>query len=283
MKTRHYYLVLLIFSGFSLFAAKKPDAKSVYLQQLTAENPETSLTNFSSVQKGKAFVKMFHNEENVKIQISVPDESMQTKFLMQGLKVYVDISGKKSKKYRVQFPKFEREQMRGNMQQQLEPGQQGRQGGRMNMEQMIAMLSATNAELVNGRNKTLLEIEKANIRMIENNNMLFTFCLPLSLIGETIGKNQIISVGLSAEMDAPPAGMGPGGGPGGGGGGMRGGGGGGGMRGGGGGGMRSGGGGSGGDVGGDSGGGGGGGMRSGGGGSFSEMSTSFNAWVTFGL
>ena len=276
MKTRHFYLMFFIFSGFSLFAAKKPDAKSVYLQQLTSENQVTSLADFSSVQKGKVFVKMFHNDENVKVQIVVPDESMQTKFLMQGLKVYVDISGKKSKKYRVQFPKIEREQLRGNMQQQRESGQQGRQGGRMNMEQMITMLNANTAELIIGRNKTSLEIENANMRLIEDNNVLFTVSLPLSLIGESIGKNRIIVVGLSAEMDAPPAGMGPGGG-----GGMRGGGsgGGGGMRSGGGG-MRSG----------DGGGGGvnGGGMRSGGGSdsggsSFSEMSTSFNAWVAFSL
>ena len=265
MKTYHLWLILFIFSGFSVFAAKKPDAKSVYLQDLTSVNVVESLTDFQSVQKGKVYVKMLHNAENVKVQIVAPDESMQTKFLMQGLKVFVDISGKKSKKYIIQFPKFEREQMRGNVQQQREPGQQNGQQGRMNVEQMLEMVNANNAELINGRNKTTLDTEKANIQKSKD-NLVFTITLPLSLLGDKIGKDNIVSVGFLAEMESQPTeGMGAGGS-----GGMRGGGGsgGGGMRGGGGGGMRGGGGPMGGDR---------------GGSAFSEMATPFYAWVEFGL
>ena len=273
MKTHYFSFFLLVFSGFSLFAAKKPDAKSVYLQQMSSVNAIVPLTDFHTVEKGKTLVKMFHNEESVQLQIAVPEENMQMKFLMQGLKVYLDISGKKKKKFCVQFPKLEREQPpRGNMQQRPEPGQQDmNRQGQMPMD--IQRLNANHAVLVNGKNKTTLETEKAKIQMLEDRNMVFIVHLPLSLLGDKIGKNQIISVGLSAEMDTSQS-MGPGGGgmrPEGGGGGMRpdGGGGGGGRQGGGGGAPM------------------GGGARpmggGGGGGAFTEMGTPFNTWVTFGV
>jgi len=38
MNLRHFFLFLFVFSGFHLFAAKKPDAKSVYLQQMSSVN-----------------------------------------------------------------------------------------------------------------------------------------------------------------------------------------------------------------------------------------------------
>jgi len=162
------------------YATKKHDAKSVYLQNLSSVNTVESSRGFKSIQDEKVFVRMFHNEENVKVQIVVLDKSMQTKFLMQGLKVFVDTSGKKSKKYCIAFPKCER-------------------------EQMLRMESANHAELVNGRNKTTLDAEKANIQMA-NDGLLITVNMPLSLLGNKVGKNKIISVGLSAEMDAHPSG-----------------------------------------------------------------------------
>ena len=282
MKAHYICLILFVFSGFSLFAAKKPDAKSAYFQNLSSVSTIESLTDFHPVEKGKVLVKMFHNDESIKVQVVVPDENMQTKFLMQGLNVFLDLSGKKSKKFRVQYPKLDREQMRGNMQQQREQGQQnaGRQG-RMNREQMVAMVKANSTELINGRNKTVLDAEKANMQMIEGNQLLFTVYLPLSLLGDKVSKDRTFSVGLLAEMDASASGAGPGGGMrpggGGGGGGMRSGGGDGGFGGGGGGGRGGGGGGRGG------GGGGGRPMGSGSGGAFSEMSTAFNTWITFSL
>ena len=278
MKTTHFLFIFLIFSGFSLHAAKKPDAKSVKLQQLSSATTTEASTDFIPVEKGKALVKMFHNEENVKVQIAVPDESMQLKFLMQGLNVYLDISGKKSKKYCIQFPRQERVQIQRNPQQPREAGQQGpNQQGRMPMDvkQIAATVSAGNATLINGKNKTVLEAGNANIQPFEEDKLLFTVYLPLSSLGGKIGKNQIISVGLLSEMEAP-SGMGPGGGTGGGpgGGGSRGGGMG--PGGGEGGGMRTGGGGGGGGR--PPGGGGG-----AGGGAFAEMSAPFNTWVTFGV
>ena len=275
MKTVHFLFILLVLSGFSLHAAKKPDAQSVKIQQLSSANTTELATDYLSVEKGKVLVKMFHNAENVKIQIVVPDESMQMKFLMQGLSVYLDIAGKKSKKYVVQFPKPERGQMQGNRPQQREQGQQPQnQQARapMDVKQMTTtMMNRGNAVLVNGKNKTELDKEKAVIQPFEEDKLMFTVYLPLSSLGDKIGKNRIISVGLLSEMEAP-SGMGQGGG---------------GMGGAGGGGMRpSGGGGemgSGGGGGGRSMGGSGGGRPMGGGGAFAEMSMPFNAWATFGV
>jgi hypothetical protein len=88
---------MLIFTVLPLFAAKKPDARSAYLQQMPAKYALESLDAFQSVGNGKAFIKMFHNEESVKVLIAVPEENMQIKFLMQGLKVYLDVAGKKTK------------------------------------------------------------------------------------------------------------------------------------------------------------------------------------------
>ena len=281
MKIPYLLFILLVLSGFTLHAAKKPDAKSIKLQHLSSANTTELSTDYASVEKGKALVQMFHNNENVKVQIVVPDESMQMKFLMQGLNIYLDISGKKSKKYYVQFPKPERGQMQpqrgqmqGNMPQQREQGQQtANRPERMpaDVKQMTTtMMNRGNAVLFNGKNKTELEQEKAYIQPVEDDKLVFTVYLPLSFLGDKIGKNKIISVGLLSEMEAP-SGTGQGGAGGGGMGGA---------------GMRSGGGG--GDMGSDGGGGrptggGGGGRPMGGGGSFAEMSTPFNAWVTFGV
>ena len=280
MKTSHFLFILFIFSGFSLYAAKKPDAKSVRVQDLSSANTTEASADFTSVEKGKAFVRMFHNDENIKVQILVPDQSMQIKFFMQGLNVYLDISGKKSKKICVQFPKSERPQMQRNMQQppQREPSQQGavrQERPAMDVTRMIASLNAKNAVLVNKKNKSSLDAENVNIQQFEESKILFTIYLPLSSLGDKIGKEKIISVGLSSEMEVPQ-GMPPGGGMGGPpGGGQRGGGGGMGGPDGGEGGMRPGGG---------MGGPGGGGPRPmGGGGAFAEMSTPFNAWITFGV
>ena len=217
MKASHFLFILFIFSGFSLFAAKKPDAQSVKVQNLSSANTTVSSSDFTSVENGKAFVRMFHNDENIKVQILVPDQSMQTKFFMQGLNVYLDISGKKSKKFYVQFPKPERPPMQRNMQQPppREPGQQGavqqmRPG--MDVNQMISMLNTNNAVLVNKNNKTPLDTENVNIQPLDEGKILFTVYLPLSSIGGKIGKNKMVSVGLSSEMDMsqgkPPGGGG---------------------------------------------------------------------------
>ena len=270
MKKQFLLFILFIFSVFTLSAAKKTDAKSVRIQNLSSANTPELSTDFTSVENGKAFVRMFHNEENIKVQILVSDPTMQTKFMMQGLNVYLDISGKKSKRYCVQFPKPERPQMQRNMQQPREAGQQNairQEQPAMDFNQMILSASLNNAVLVNKRNKILLNTENVNIKPFEEGKLLFTIFLPLSSIGDKIGKSKIVSVGLSSEMEAPQ-GMPPGGGMGGPGGGM-----GGAPRGGGGmgpgGGMRP--------------PDGGGGARQMGGGSFAEMSTPFNAWVTFGV
>ena len=208
---------------------------------------------------------------------------MQTKFFMQGLNVYLDISGKKSKKFYVQFPKPERPPMQRNMQQPppREPGQQGairQMRPPVDVNQMVTMLNTNKAVLVNKSNKIPLDTENVHIQPLEEGKILFTVYLPLSSIGGKVGKNKMVSVGLSSEMEMtqgmPPGGGGMGG-PGGGmGGGQRGGGGGGmGGPGGGEGGMRPAGG-----MGGP-----GGGARPMGGGAFAEMSTPFKAWVTFGV
>ena len=299
MKVRYFLFIYLILNGFSVNATIKPDAKSIKLVQLSAATTTETSTDLIPVEKGKALVKMFHNDEFVKVQIAVPDESMQMKFIMQGLKVYLDISGKKSKKYCVQFPKIDREQMRGLRQQQRISGQptaNPQERVAMDMIQMTMMLNVNRAEMVNGKIITVLDAENASVKPLEESKLLFTVYLPYSLLGDKIGKNKIISVGLSSEMEAP-SGMGPVGGngrPGGGGmggprgGGMRGGG----MGGPGGGGMGGTGGGMGGGGGmGPRGGGdmesrgGGEGMRTGGGdgGAFAEMRTPFNTWITFGV
>ena len=268
MKNHFLLFILFIFSVFTLSAAKKTDAKSVRIQNLSSANTPELSTDFTSVENGKAFVRMFHNEENIKVQILVSDPTMQTKFMMQGLNVYLDISGKKKKRFYVQFPKFERPQMQGNMQQPREAGQQNairQEQPAMDFNQMILSASLNNAVLVNKRNKILLNTENVNIKPFEEGKLLFTIFLPVSSIGGKIGKRKIVSVGLLSEMEAsqgmpPGGGMGgpPGGGMGGaprGGGGM----------------------GPGGGMGGPPGGG----QR--GGGAFAEMSTPFNAWVTFGV
>ena len=287
MKVQYLILVFLFFSVFSVHAAKKTDAKSVKNEFLFPANVAELSTDFFSIEKGKALVQMFHNDENVKVQIVVPEQSIQIKFLMQGLNVFIDISGKKSKKYCVQFPKPERRQIQRTVQQPREEGQQNiyRQSQvpgqgpvrmpMMDVKQMAAMANESNAVLVNGKNKTELDKEIAFIQAFEDDKLLFTINLPLSLLGDKIGKDKIISIGLLSEMEAP-SGMGSGGGMGGpGGGGMRQGGGGmrsedGGGMGAGGGGMRS--------------ADGGGGRPMGGGGSvFAEMNAPFNHWVTFGI
>jgi len=273
MKAFHFCLFLFVFSGFAIFAAKKPDAKSVRLQHLSAANTTETSADFTSVEKDKAFVRMFHNDESIKVQILVPDQSMQTKFLMQGLNVYLDISGKKSKKYCVQFPKPERPQMQRNMQQPREAGQQNanrQERMPVDMNQMSTLMNPNNTVLVSKGNKTVLNAESVNIQRVEENKLLFTVYLPLSLLGDKIGKNKIISVGLSSEMETPQdmgrAGSGMGGPPGGGmGSGQRTGS----MDGSSGEGMRPG------------GSGGGGARPMGSGGAFAEMSTPFKAWVTF--
>ena len=172
MKTFHILLILFVLSGFTLHAAKKPDANSLKLPELSSANTTELSTDYVSAEKGKVLVQMFHNDENVKVQILVPDESTKMKFLMQGLKVYLDISGKKSKKYYVQFPKMERGQMQGNRQQQREADQQNTNPQRrmnMDMMQILMQMNANFAELVKGKNKTILDAEKAKIKPTEDN------------------------------------------------------------------------------------------------------------------
>ena len=81
MKKHFLLLILFTFSVFSLSAAKKTDSKSVRVQNLSSENTPELSADFLSVENDKAFVRMFHNAENIKVQILVSDQSMQTKFL----------------------------------------------------------------------------------------------------------------------------------------------------------------------------------------------------------
>jgi len=214
MKTRYLFSIIFVFFGLALFAAKKPDAKSVYLQQLSSSPAIEFFDDFTSLENGKAFIRMFHNDENIKIQVVVTEKGMQAKFLTQGLQVFIDISGKKGKKYTVSFPKLDREQMRGAMQMQRqpmqrEPGQQRpeqREGGQgqmnMNLKPMIEQVAANSAILISGRSETLLDVGRVNIKSFgEEDDLLFTIQMPLSSLGGKVGKDAIISVGLFAEMD----------------------------------------------------------------------------------
>ena len=198
MNARFPLSVISIFLGLSLFAAKKPDAKSVYLQQLSSSPAIETLDDFTSVAKEKVYIRMFHNDDHIKVQVVVPDRGMQAKFLMQGLQVFLDISGKKGRKFCVSFPKLERERMRGAMQMQRKP--------------MIEQVGANSAVLINGRNETLLDVGKVYMTAIgEDDQLLFSIQLPLSALGGKIGKEAIVSVGLLAEMDPnqmPPTGSG---------------------------------------------------------------------------
>jgi hypothetical protein len=104
--------------------------------------------------------------------------------------------------------------MFGNMQQRPEPGQQGmRPQGQMAMDLkwLIANANMYNVMLSKGKNKTILDMENAYIQLFEETNVVFAVYLPLSLIGSKTKKNRMISVGLSAEMEAPQS-MGMGGG-----------------------------------------------------------------------
>lgn len=214
MKTRLSFLTFVL-TVFSLFAAKKPDAKSVYLEQLSATPAIESLHDFMSVDNDKAFIRMFHNDANLKVQIIVPDKGMQAKFLVQGLQVYLDISGKKGKKYCISFPKSDMEQMRRGMQPQREPGQQrpepgqqrpsgerpeGRQQMNIDLKPMIEQVGGNSALLISGKNEALLDAGRVNMKPLEE-WLLYTIQIPLSSLGGKLGKDNIVSIGLLAEMD----------------------------------------------------------------------------------
>jgi hypothetical protein len=220
MKTRHTLSIFFfLFFGLILFAAKNPDAKSTYLSQLSSTPTIESFHDFLSLENGKAFIRMYHNDQNIKVQIVVPDKGMQAKFLTQGLQVYLDISGKKGKKYCISFSKVNREQMREGMQMvrqpmQREPGQQqperrerpeGNQQ-QINLKPMIEQVGANSALLISGRNETLLDVGRVNLKPFgEEDHLLFTIQMPLSSLGGKVGKDAIVSVGLSAEMEQSAA------------------------------------------------------------------------------
>ena len=209
-------------AGQSCFAQNK----SQYCNEFPQTSTTDELQNYVSVDKGKYFLKMEHNDEGVYVQAIVKDKALQQKFLMQGLTMYIDITGKKNKKYHVAFPKSNPGMMFNSMQRtEVQDKPQMGHGPQMSIKPMVEMLTFESSILTANKDEIYIDRSKAAVSM-KDNDLIFTCTLPYNMIGKKVGKKQLIAIGLSSEMEkitgmdgnGPQGGMPPGGGMGGGGG-----------------------------------------------------------------
>ncbi len=200
--------------------------KSKHCEEFTQTIDSEELLNYVSIDKGKCFLIMEHNNEGINVQAIIKDKTLQKKFLMQGLTMYIDITGKKNKKYYVSFPKSNPSMMFNFPQNEV--GLDKRpigQGPEMSIKPLVDMLVFESSILTANKEEVYIDRSKASVSM-NNNDLVFTCTLPYSMIGKKVGKKELIAIGLSSEIEkmagmnanGPQGGMPPNGGMGGGGG-----------------------------------------------------------------
>ena len=198
---------------------------SVFSSELPELNSTEDMSNFVTLDKGKCLVRMSHNDEGVFVQAIVKDKALQQKFIMQGLTIYLDLSGKKNKKYGVVYPKANPEMMRSAMQSgrslgEVEKEDRRPRGGSehpLNIAPIINQLAFESGILTSNKDEYYLDNTKTRIS-INDEDLVFSCSIPYSMIGKKIGKKNLIAVGLSCETeklsgDGPQGGMPPSGGP----------------------------------------------------------------------
>ncbi len=193
-------------------------------------NQLAPLEDYVSIEEGKCFVKTSHTNDALMVQVVVKDPALQQKFLMQGLNLYLDLSGKKKQKYGVAFPKSNPQAMMssmkgewGEMDQQPSRQQQNNepfrgdkpegvsaQRGR-DLKLLVGHMSFEPAVLVNDKGEYCIDREKAMISA-EDENLIYTVSLPYDMLGTKINKKKKIAIGLNVEMPKQTVGEGPAGG-----------------------------------------------------------------------
>ena len=171
---------------------------------------------------------MYHNDKEVFVQAIIKDKALQQKFLMHGLTLYFDLTGKKNKKYGVVFPNTSPRMMHGENMTKSNDGQrrQERQQ-KMSIQPLVESLLFESAYVKSDKSESCLDRARAQISTNEE-DLIYTCILTYELIGSKIGKKQLIAIGLTSEItqpngmhsDRPEGGMPPSGmgrGPGGGG------------------------------------------------------------------
>ena len=260
---------LCIVVSFSCMAQNE----STFAAEFPQQNCIAEITDYAPIEKGKCLLRMSHNNDEVFVQLVVKDKATQQKFIMQGLTMYIDITGKKNKKYGVVFPKANFEMMRNAMPERRESSEQApRKAPEMSMKPLVSQLIFEPSILQAEDGEFYLDRSKAIVDTVDD-DVVFACTLPYSMIGKKMGKKKKVAIGLVAGAQASAGGNGeaPSGGMPGAGGGM------------------PGGGAPGGGMGGGPMGGGGspGGMPPGGGrgpqGGNNEMSKAYNQWVVFTL
>jgi hypothetical protein len=199
--------------------AKDSVYTSVYQQDLADFSTLGALEEFVYIENEGLFVRMMHNDNHLKVTVVVPDERHQMKLMLQGLTCYINLKGKENKDYGVIFPKLAREEME-NLFPKPEEGR-----GEMDPEKernaeikmMVYSLCMNNATLKENKEQTVLTRDEARVSYTENGYLTYTLLLPYSSLGNKLGKNGEISIGLASGFEKPegrgerpPGGRGPG-------------------------------------------------------------------------
>ena len=105
---------IIIISMKTIMMALSANAEVVYNSQRIGEYNVGSvmmpkLSDMQMAESGDVLVKMYDNNEGIIFQVLVRERAKQMLVMHQGLNVYVDLGGKKKKKYTIEFPSVYRE------------------------------------------------------------------------------------------------------------------------------------------------------------------------------
>jgi hypothetical protein len=250
MKNVHYVrriisivVMLYALSAFTVSAKQiKELATSTYCSDLTDTiTPDSvAIKSFSAFADGKALIKVYTNDSELKVQLIAADEMTQQTWLFNGLTVYVDPTGKGSDKYAMTFPSAmslgHPKMLPDNQNQEQQPGaappnsddlsspepNQGQQPNRRpDISLIIQKMNLKGAALDIDGDTLFAGTSLAKVSLIDNQRLCYTIKLPYSIFNKKNLNPENISVGILSEFSLPKGNMGgPGGGMGGPGGGM---------------------------------------------------------------
>lgn len=179
---------------------------SKYSKTLPASNVISPPQAFQPIDNGKYRITACNNDSNMFIQIKIEGEGLKRRAIIEGLNLYIDITGKKKEKYYIQFPtikppkpnamRFNRSKNYGTKENETIPAFNPKD----EMAHVDEMAFEPISLFCNGEEYMLRE----NEAMIDyaDNCIIYTCALPYSRFFEKINKKGKISVEFAIRQKA---------------------------------------------------------------------------------
>jgi len=176
--------------------------KSLFVEDFNTVYAFETLDSFTPIADGKSYIRMLNNSENLAIQVVAVDKTTQTMFVTNGLSLYIDISGGRSRRYALNFPKANMDQLMLITTLVPQDTENAEEILNMSIQRMAINLGQRQSSLQTPREIIELDRNSAGLYFDPSGMLVYTVELPLNRLGGNTGRLNTVNVGLQSQFNA---------------------------------------------------------------------------------